>query len=107
MLMEGGIRLALAAPSRATGELSTDHSAVLAEMIAAHQRRIFRVALRLLGDIDEASSATQDCFLRAYRAIERCPQDDAGRQRWLIRLVVNLSLDRLRSRKWRWWRARL
>jgi len=81
-------------------------SPMLDEMVATHQRRVFRVAFRLLGDIDEAGSATQDCFLRAYRAIDRCPADEAGRQRWLIRLVVNLSIDRLRSRKWKWWQTR-
>ncbi len=82
------------------------HATLLEEMVATHQRRIFRVAFRLLGDLDEADTATQDCFLRAHRAMDHCPADETGRQRWLIRLVVNLSLDRLRSRKWRWWRGR-
>jgi RNA polymerase sigma-70 factor (ECF subfamily) len=82
------------------------HATLLEEMVAVHQRRIFRVAFRLLGDPDEADSVTQDCFLNAHRAMDRFPADAAGRQRWLIRLVVNLSLDRLRSRKWRWWRGR-
>lgn len=77
------------------------------ELVARHQRRIFRLALRLLGDPEEAATASQDCFLRAYGALSRCPLDTEGQRRWLSRLAVNLCLDRLRSRKWQWWRRRL
>ena len=76
------------------------------DLVAAHQRRIFRISLRLLGDVDEAQSATQDCFMRAFDAADRCPADDVGCTRWLNRIAVNLCLDRLRSRKWMWWRGR-
>ncbi len=79
----------------------------LEELVASHQKRIFGLALRLLGDADEAATATQDCFVRAFRALATCPGDETGRQRWLLRLCTNLCLDRLRSRKWRWWRQRL
>jgi RNA polymerase sigma-70 factor (ECF subfamily) len=102
----GGPATARTDPSVASLDARAAESPVLDEMIAAHQRRVFRVAFRLLGDIDEAGSATQDCFLRAYRAMDRCPGDEEGRRRWLIRLVVNLSIDRLRSRKWKWWQSR-
>lgn len=76
-------------------------------LVAAHQKRVFRIALRLLGDVEEAACATQDCFLRAFGALPRCPKAAAEQERWLARLATNLCLDRLRSRKWRWWRRRL
>ena len=87
--------------------LSAGDAAAFEALVAAHQKRVFAVALRLLGDPEEAASATQDCFLRAFRALERCPAEATGQQRWLTRLVVNLCLDRLRSRRWKWWRERL
>lgn len=87
--------------------LAADNQAALEELLAAHQKRVLRLALRLLGDPDEAASAAQDCFLRAYRALARCPRDAQGQRRWLVRLATNLCLDRLRSRKWNWWRSRL
>jgi len=87
--------------------LGAREAAAFADFVAAHQRRVFGLALRLLGDPEEAASATQDCFLRAFGALPRCPADAAAQQRWLGRLAVNLCLDRLRSRKWRWWRRRL
>ena len=105
--MEGEIRLTLAVPADLAAREAPPRQAGLEELLSAHQRRIFRIALRLLGDVDDAWSTTQDCFLRAYQAWDRCPIEEVGRQRWLSRIVVNLALDQLRSRKWKWWRDRL
>jgi len=75
--------------------------------MAAEQRRIFLLCRRLLQDFEEADSATQDTFLKAWQAINR-PEfkelDDAGR--WVTRIAVNTCLDRLRSRRWQFWRKR-
>lgn len=73
--------------------------------MAAEQRRIFALCHRLLQDPDEANSATQDVFLKAYQALvkdESKGLDDPSR--WLTRIAVNACLDRLRSRKWQFWR---
>jgi RNA polymerase sigma-70 factor (ECF subfamily) len=73
----------------------------------AEQQRVFRLCYHLLGDRDEADTATQEVFLKAYRALARpgavAPQEPA---RWLTRVAVNICLDRLRSRRWRFWRQR-
>jgi RNA polymerase sigma-70 factor (ECF subfamily) len=75
--------------------------------MAAEQRRIFLLCRRMLQDFEEADSATQDTFLKAWQAINR-PDfkelDDAGR--WVTRIAVNTCLDRLRSRRWQFWRKR-
>lgn len=73
----------------------------------SEQRRIFSVCYRLLQDRDEADSATQDSFLKAYRALQdaRNPEvEDRGK--WLTRIAINTCLDRLRSRAWKFWRRR-
>lgn len=80
---------------------------LFAALLVAHQKRVFGIALRMLGDPDEAATATQECFLRAFRALGKCPEEEGGQRRWLARLATNLCLDRLRSRRWRWWRERL
>ena len=62
---------------------------------------------RFLQDRDEADSAPQDVFLKAYQALikeDAKEWDDPGR--WLTRIAVNTCLDRLRSRKWQFWRKR-
>ena len=75
--------------------------------MAAEQKRIFLLCRRLLQDVEEADSATQDAFLKAWQALNR-PEfselEDAGR--WLTRIAVNTCLDRLRSRRWQFWRKR-
>lgn len=75
--------------------------------MASEQRRVFALCLRLLQDQDEADSATQDVFLKAYQALKK---DDTRElddpSRWVTRIAVNACLDRLRSRKWQFWRKR-
>ena len=75
--------------------------------MASEQRRVFSLCLRLLQDPDEAGSATQDVFLKAYQALKKDDTrelDDPAR--WVTRIAVNACLDRLRSRKWQFWRKR-
>ncbi len=75
--------------------------------MASEQRRVFLLCLRLLQDRDEADTATQDAFLKAYRALEKpgaeAPGDPA---KWISRIAINTCLDRLRSRRWQFWRRR-
>lgn len=73
----------------------------------SEQRRVYLLCLRLLRDEDEAGSATQDAFFKAYRAIGKtqfAAVDDATR--WITRIAVNTCLDRLRSKRWQFWRNR-
>lgn len=75
--------------------------------MAAEQRRIYALCQRFLNDRDEADSATQDVFLKAYQALKRDDAKDLDDPaRWLTRIAVNTCLDRLRSRKWQFWRRR-
>ena len=72
----------------------------------SEQRRVFLLCQRMLQDPEEADSATQDVFLKAYRAMEKqeAELDDPGR--WVTRIAVNTCLDRLRSHRWQFWRKR-
>ncbi len=75
--------------------------------MVVEQRRVFLLCLRFLNDRDEADSATQDAFLKAFQALRRIGQpeiDDPSK--WITRIAVNTCLDRLRSKKWQIWRRR-
>ncbi len=75
--------------------------------MAAEQKRVFLLCCRMLQDAEEADSATQDTFLKAWQALKRTDSkslDDPGK--WLSRIAVNTCLDRLRSRRWQFWRKR-
>ncbi len=75
--------------------------------MAAEQKRIFLLCRRFLSDTDEADSATQDTFLKAYQALQRLREKELDDpHRWITRIAVNTCLDRLRSKKWQFWRRR-
>jgi RNA polymerase sigma-70 factor, ECF subfamily len=75
--------------------------------MASEQRRVYALCQRFLQDRDEADSATQDVFLKAYQALKRDDAKDLDDPaRWVTRIAVNTCLDRLRSRKWQFWRKR-
>ncbi|MCC7537682.1 MAG: sigma-70 family RNA polymerase sigma factor [Deltaproteobacteria bacterium] len=72
--------------------------AAFGTLVRMNQRRLFSVALHVLGDRGEAEDATQETFLRAYRAIDRFDGRSAF-YTWLYRICVNVSLNVLRRRK--------
>jgi RNA polymerase sigma-70 factor, ECF subfamily len=75
--------------------------------MTSEQKRIFLLCQRMLQDSEEADSATQDTFLKAYQALQKADAveiEDASK--WVTRIAVNTCLDRLRSRKWQFWRKR-
>ena len=75
--------------------------------MVVEQRRVFLLCLRFLNDRDEADSATQDAFLKAFQALRRTGQAEIGDpSKWITRIAVNTCLDRLRSKKWQLWRRR-
>lgn len=75
--------------------------------MASEQKRVFLLCRRMLQDSDEADAATQDTFLKAWQALKRPESkelEDLGK--WISRIAVNTCLDRLRSRRWQFWRKR-
>jgi RNA polymerase sigma-70 factor (ECF subfamily) len=88
---------------------NAEASALLREFGAwmeREQKRIYVLCQHMLQDREDADSATQDAFLKAYQSLLRGgPEvDDPGK--WITRIAVNTCLDRLRSRKWHFWRKR-
>jgi RNA polymerase sigma-70 factor, ECF subfamily len=68
------------------------------EIVRRHKDRLWAVALRTLGDREEAADAIQDALVSAYRAADRF-RGDAAVTTWLHRIVVNACLDRVRRRQ--------
>ncbi len=83
-------------------ELLAAHAAgdpdAFAELVRRHRDRLWAVALRTLGDREEAADALQDALLSAYRAAAGFRGDSAVTT-WLHRIVVNACLDRIRRRQ--------
>jgi RNA polymerase sigma-70 factor (ECF subfamily) len=68
-----------------------------AELARRHRDRLWSVALRTMGDREEAADAVQDALLSAYRRADTFRGDSAVTT-WLHRIVVNACLDRIRRR---------
>ena len=67
------------------------------QLVRRHQDRLWAVALRTLGDREEAADALQDALISAYRSAHRFRGESAVTT-WLHRIVVNACLDRVRRR---------
>lgn len=66
------------------------------ELVRRHRDRLWAVALRTLGDREEAADAVQDAFVSAYRAAHTFRRQ-AAVTTWLHRITVNACLDRARK----------
>ncbi|MFI0810827.1 RNA polymerase sigma factor SigM [Streptomyces echinatus] len=66
------------------------------EIVRRHRDRLWAVALRTLGDREEASDAVQDALVSAYRAAHTFRGQSAVTT-WLHRITVNACLDRVRK----------
>jgi len=69
-------------------------------LVLRHQQEVFAVAMRMLGDRDEAQDVAQDAFVRAFRAIGTF-RGQSKLSTWLVSITMNLCRNRRR-----WWARR-
>ena len=74
-----------------------DHSNRLEELVDRHENTLFRAALAILGDVQEAEDAVQDTFLRY---LEKRPEfrDREHEKAWLLKVTANRCKSVLRAR---------
>jgi RNA polymerase sigma-70 factor, ECF subfamily len=63
-----------------------------------YERQIYSFAFRMMGNADDAYDLTQECFIKAYRSLEKT-NGDLNVSAWLHRIASNSCLDVLRRRK--------
>jgi RNA polymerase sigma-70 factor (ECF subfamily) len=73
-------------------------AAAFRTLVERYQRVLFTVAVRMLGDGDQAADAAQDAFVRAYRKL-RTYDSRHKFFSWLYRILVNECLNVRRSRR--------
>jgi RNA polymerase sigma-70 factor (ECF subfamily) len=57
-------------------------------LVARHRGKLFRFALHMLGNREDAEEALQDAFVRGYRALAQC-KDPSRVDGWLFRILAN------------------
>lgn len=84
---------------RTDEELLADHvegdAQAFEELFLRHRHRLWAVALRTMGNPDDAADALQEALISAFR---RAPsfRGQSAVTTWLHRIVVNACLDRIR-----------
>ena len=68
-----------------------------AALLERHQGACFGLALRILGDREDAMDALQDSCVKAWRAIGEMRGDAFGS--WMSSIVARTCLDRIRARR--------
>jgi RNA polymerase sigma-70 factor (ECF subfamily) len=81
--------------------LARDLDGAFEELVRGHERLVFGLALRVVGDRADAEEVAQDTFERAYHALAGYEAERVAAMRlrpWLARIALNLARNRLRRR---------
>ncbi len=68
-------------------------SEAFAALVSLHERFVYNLALRSLGNPEDAADAAQDAFVRAWMGLPEFRGVSRFRT-WLYRIVVNLCINR-------------
>ena len=67
------------------------------ELVAAYEKNVYNLALRMTGSPEDAEDMAQEAFLKAFNSIQSF-RGDSKFSVWLYRIVSNVCLDFLRKR---------
>ncbi|MBB6214934.1 RNA polymerase sigma-70 factor (ECF subfamily) [Anaerosolibacter carboniphilus] len=67
-------------------------------LIKSYQTLAYNIAFRMLGNVEDASDATQEALVKVFKSIHSF-QGQSSFSTWLYRIVTNTCLDELRKRK--------
>ena len=66
------------------------------ELVGLYQRRAMQVAVRMLGDADEAAEAVQNGFVKAYLNIDRL-REPKRFEAWFFRIIANAAISQRKA----------
>jgi RNA polymerase sigma-70 factor (ECF subfamily) len=67
-------------------------------LVRQYDRNIYRLALNITGNQEDAEDVLQEAFLKAYTHLDRF-QGNSRFYTWLVRIAVNEALMKLRKRR--------
>jgi len=69
------------------------------DLVSEHGRKVFNLAYRFVGRVDEAEDITQEIFVKVYRSLDRFREGDGTFAAWLMTVARNHAIDRYRRRR--------
>jgi RNA polymerase sigma-70 factor, ECF subfamily len=69
------------------------------DLVARHTRRVFGIAYRFVGRVDEAEDLTQDIFVKVFQSLDRYRESDGAFSMWLGTVARNHAIDNYRRRR--------
>ena len=69
-----------------------------AALLSQYDTRLFRLALRITGNQQDAADALQEALLKAYKGIVGF-RGESRFYTWIVRIVLNEGLMKLRERR--------
>lgn len=67
-------------------------------LVLDNQNKVYSLALRLVGDREEAADLAQEAFVRAWQGLDSF-QGESSFATWMYRLTTNLCIDYLRRKR--------
>jgi RNA polymerase sigma-70 factor (ECF subfamily) len=84
--------------ARLLAQVRAGHPELFEHFVRRYQRKITRVAFRMLRDTGEADCAAQETFLRAFQSLKDF-REGSSFETWLTRICINWCKDRLKRRR--------
>jgi RNA polymerase sigma-70 factor (ECF subfamily) len=81
------------------GLVATGDGPALMALYDRYNRQAFGLAFRILGDAATAEEVVQDAFLALWRNAKSFDTSRGGVRTWLLTIVHNRSIDRIRAAK--------
>ncbi len=89
---EAGLDESVLAASARRGD-----KAAFGELVRMHQRKVLRMVVGMVGDLDSAMDIVQDSFVRAYQALDRFDETQPFYP-WISKIAGNLAINHIRKR---------
>ena len=87
------------ADAQLADRIRAGQSEALGELYDMYASMALAVALRVVGDREEAEDLVHDAFVAVWRKIDRFDADRGSLRAWLMTVVRNRAIDRVRARR--------